>query len=216
MKKIVILVGAPGSGKGTQSAFLCSHYSIAHISTGDMLREEIKKETELGTSIKNLLAQGSLVEDSLITKLIKDRITKDDCKYGFVLDGYPRTLKQAELLDDILKLIQAEKYHVIEISLSEDVLIKRITGRYTCSECGSIYNKFTKNPKVEGVCDLCSSSNFIKRDDDSIETLKNRLGIYKKQSSIILDYYSKKGCRHILDGNLTIEKSKEKLIDIVG
>lgn len=215
MKKVIILIGAPGSGKGTQSKFIKEHYKLAHISTGDMLREEISQGTELGKKIDSLIAAGNLVDNSTMNDLIESRITKEDCKNGFILDGYPRTLKQAEMLEDLFNKYSISNYKVIEINVDQDVLIKRITGRYTCSSCGFIYNKFFNNPKIEGVCDNCGSTSFDHRADDNLETLTKRLDVYNTQSAEILPFYEKKNVRYTIDGTLSIEESKKEIINIL-
>ncbi|MDR0484109.1 MAG: adenylate kinase [Alphaproteobacteria bacterium] len=215
MQKVVILIGAPGSGKGTQSKFLKEYFSLAHISTGDMLREEIADETPLGLQIKDLIAQGKLVDDKTMGALIESRIVKDDCKNGFILDGFPRTLEQAKMLDEIFLNHAITNYKVIELHVDGDILIKRITGRYTCSSCGAIYNKFLKAPKVEGTCDVCGSTSFNQRADDNLETLQQRLDIYNTQSEPILDFYGKRGVKYRIDGSLEFAESKQDIIKII-
>jgi adenylate kinase len=215
MQKIVILIGAPGSGKGTQSKFIKEYYKLAHISTGDMLREEITQATDLGKKIDSLISGGNLVDNETMNALIESRITKEDCKDGFILDGYPRTLKQANMLEDLFKKYSISNYKVIEINVDQDILIKRIIGRYTCSSCGFIYNEFLHNPKIKGVCDNCGSTSFDKRADDNLETLTKRLDVYNIQSAEILPFYENKKIRYIIDGTLSIEESKKEIINII-
>ncbi len=216
MKKVVILLGAPGSGKGSQSKLLKEEFSIAHISTGDMLREEIARQSELGLKVKDIIAQGKFVDDYLITDLLEQRLSAKDCENGFILDGYPRTLVQANLLEKLFDKLNVTGYKVIDIVVSDDIIVKRITGRYTCSSCGEIYNEYFKNPKQAGVCSVCGSKDFIKRQDDNEETLRNRLEIYHKQSGPIIDYYMKKNLVTKIDGLLSLDKAKEEVIRILS
>ncbi|MDR2007465.1 MAG: adenylate kinase [Alphaproteobacteria bacterium] len=215
MQKVVILIGAPGSGKGTQSKFIKEHFGLAHISTGDMLREEITAGTPLGLQVKDLIEGGKLVDDKTMGALIESRISKDDCKNGFILDGFPRTLEQANMLDEIFKKHAITNAKVIELRVDEDLLIKRITGRFTCSKCGTIYNKFFKKTKIEGVCDVCGSKDFTIRADDNEETIKKRLDVYNTQSRPILDFYDKKGVKFTIDGSVDFEESKKDIVSII-
>ncbi|MCL2567680.1 MAG: adenylate kinase [Alphaproteobacteria bacterium] len=215
MQKVVILIGAPGSGKGTQSKFIKEYFGLAHISTGDMLREEQAAGTPLGLAVKDIIAQGKLVDDKTMEALIESRISKDDCKNGFILDGFPRTIEQASMLDEIFKKYSITNAKVIELKVNEDLLIKRITGRFTCSKCGAIYNKFFKKPAMEGVCDVCGSTNFTTRDDDTEETIKKRLDVYNSQTKPILEFYNKKGIKFTIDGSVDFEESKKDIVSII-
>ncbi len=215
MKKVIILIGAPGSGKGTQSKIIKEYYSLAHISTGDMLREEVLLKTPLGMKIESIISVGNLVGNETMNDLIDSRIAKDDCINGFILDGYPRNIDQAIMLENIFNKHSISDYKVVEINVGQDLLIKRITGRYTCSNCGFIYNKFLNNTKVEGVCDNCGSISFDYRSDDNVETLVKRLEIFNSQSKPVISFYEGKNVLSILDGTLSIEKSKKEIIKII-
>ncbi len=216
MKKVIILIGAPGSGKGTQSALLKDILNIRHISTGDLLREEVSRKTLLGNKIKDLVDNGILVDDDIITELVDKRISQSDCDEGFILDGYPRTLNQAKKLDILFNKHNITYIKVVEIVVLDDILIKRILGRYTCSSCNAVYNEYFNNTKVQGKCDVCGDSSFTKRNDDNIDTLEKRLKIYHDQSVPILDFYSKKGIKFSLKGDLDIDESKNELLKILN
>ncbi len=214
--KIIIIMGAPGSGKGTQSKILKDLYNIAHISTGDILRSEVELKTKLGIEIKNLLDQGSLVDDDIMNNLIKQRILKDDCSNGFILDGYPRTLNQAKLLDDIFSNFKFLDYKVIEIDISDEIIVHRILGRYSCSDCNSIYNDYFLPTKETGICDKCGGKNLNRRTDDKLDTVKSRLKTYHEQSVPVLSYYKDKKRSHTIKGDLDGESCKKILSDIIG
>jgi adenylate kinase len=216
MKKVIILIGAPGSGKGTQSALLKDILHISHISTGDLLRQEVAQNTLLGNKIKALVTNGILVDDETITELLDKRISQNDCEKGFILDGYPRTLNQAEILDKLFKKHNISYIKVVEILISDDILIKRILGRYTCSNCNAVYNEYFHKTKQEGICDVCSGSSFAKRNDDNLDTLEKRLKIYHDQSIPILDFYSNQGIKFSLKGDLDINESKNELVKILN
>lgn len=190
----IVMLGGPGSGKGTASEELSKLYNIEHISTGDMLREEIKKESELGIEVKGLLAEGKLVSDEIVTKLIKNKLSSDECKNGAILDGYPRTENQAESLSNILKELEKNIDFAIELDVNDEIIIERIINRELCSnkECGAIYNTKFNPSKVAGICDKCGSK-LIKRADDNRETVQKRLDIYHKESADIIQYYKNLG-----------------------
>lgn len=215
MKNVFILIGAPGSGKGTLSKMLVDKLNIAHISSGDMLRAEITKGSELSLQLKELLSEGKLIDDNLMTEMINTRIQQEDCKNGFILDGYPRTLQQVKLLDKMLS--QSEiKLYAFYLEIDDDTLIKRITGRYACANCGAIYNKYTANPKKEGVCDKCSGTVFTTREDDNIDTFNKRLGTFKAELQEILAFYQKLGILYKFDATLGKDKMQEKLLEIIN
>jgi adenylate kinase len=211
--KVIILIGAPGSGKGTQSSLLKDYYNIVHISTGDLLRDEVKNKTPLGLKAESIMSKGILVDDEIITELLEQRIDQKDCESGFILDGYPRTFNQLLLLNNLLGKKNINNIKIIEIVISDEVVIKRISGRYTCVNCGAIYNKYFVNPIKEGVCDTCGSVNFKYRADDNEETVKNRLKIFKEQSKPILDYYYDIGVVKV-DGLLKKEEVKNILTNL--
>lgn len=202
---IYILLGPPGAGKGTQAKRMVADYGIVHISTGDIFRENIKNETELGKKVKDILARGELVSDDLTNGLVFDRLSQEDCKNGFLLDGYPRNLVQAQALDKWLEENSLNLDYVLDIQADKDTLIKRISGRRVCPNCGHSYHITNEAPKVAGVCDECGT-NLIQRPDDSEETVRSRIEIYEMQTKPLVDYYEKQGKILYFDGNQSIEK----------
>ena len=210
MLKTIILLGAPGAGKGTNAKKITSEYHLPHISTGDMFREALRDETELGKLAKSYMDKGLLVPDEVTISLVKERLYKDDCKDGFLLDGFPRNLKQAEALEEIGKEINRPINYVIDINVPEEILKDRITGRRVCKKCGAPYHIKTLKPKVEGVCDICGGE-LIQRKDDNEEALKVRLDEYHHQTEPLINYYSKKGILHTVDGSKDL---KEVMADI--
>ena len=210
MLKTIILLGAPGAGKGTNAKKITSEYHLPHISTGDMFREALRDETELGKLAKSYMDKGLLVPDEVTISLVKKRLSKDDCKDGFLLDGFPRNLKQAEALEEIGKEINRPINYVIDINVPEEILKDRITGRRVCKKCGAPYHIKTLKPKVEGVCDICGGE-LIQRKDDNEEALKVRLDEYHHQTEPLINYYSKKGILHTVDGSKDL---KEVMADI--
>ena len=200
----LILVGPPGAGKGTQADFICKMYSIPHISTGDMLRAEMRNGTELGLAAKSLIEKGELVSDDIIIGMVKNRLSQDDCANGFLLDGFPRTVAQADALENI-----SEIEHVINIDVPFEKLIDRICGRRMCPDCGATYHVSTY---TSDKCDKCGAS-LYQRDDDKEETVKNRLKVYEKQTQPLIDYYEKKGKLFTVDGDQAIELVTEAIKD---
>ncbi len=189
-KRFLVLLGPPGAGKGTQAVKIAKQYRIPHISTGDIFRANIKEGTELGRKAKGYLDAGELVPDSVVTDIVADRIKKGDCKPGFLLDGFPRTLPQAEALDKILSKQGCPLNAVVNVDVDREALIQRLTARRTCSQCGENYNLISKAPTKEGVCDKCGGS-LYQREDDKRETIENRLSVYEKQTAPLIDYYKR-------------------------
>lgn len=199
----LILLGLPGAGKGTASERIVDEFHLAHISTGDMFREAIANETPVGLEAKSYIDNGNLVPDEVTAKLVEERLQQKDTEKGFILDGFPRTTVQAELLEDITKRLDKRLTNVISIDVSEDVLIKRLSARYMCKACGATYNKISNPTKVEGKCDRCGGSEFYQRDDDKPEVVKNRLEVNKKMNTPLKDFYDKKGILSSVNGEQT-------------
>ena len=191
----LILMGLPGAGKGTQAEKIIDQYHIPHISTGDMFRAAISKGTELGLKAKAFMDQGELVPDEITNGIVKERLAQGDTQDGFLLDGFPRTLEQAQALDEILGQLNKKLDAVIDIKVEPDVLIDRLSGRFICKKCGATYHKTFNPPKVEGTCDRCGGHEFYQREDDKPETVKNRLTVNIKNSEPILAYYKEQGSR---------------------
>ncbi len=195
----MIIMGPPGAGKGTQAKKIIAKYNIPHISTGDMFREAISEGTPLGLLAQKFINDGHLVPDDVTIGLVKERLAKDDCANGYLLDGFPRTIPQAEALEKISKEINREIGLVISIETPKEELIRRITGRLVCKNCGAPYHKDSRKPKVEGVCDICGGP-LVQRKDDNKEALEVRLEAYDNQTKPLLDFYKQKGLLHTLDG----------------
>ncbi len=198
----IIFLGPPGAGKGTQSRFLEKRYGVIQISTGDMLRSEVARDSDIGKQVKALMDSGKLVSDHLIIAMIKNRIAQRDCQNGFILDGFPRTEAQAEALDQLLVSEGKKIDAVLFLNVDEDVLADRVSGRFTCAVCGKIYNDISNPPRVKGVCDACGSHEFQRRADDKRETVVERLKEYHRSTAPILSFYKKKGCLYTVNGML--------------
>lgn len=207
----ILLMGPPGAGKGTQAAELVKEFAIPHISTGDMFRAAIKEGTALGREAKVYMDQGKLVPDSVTIGIVRERLAKDDCKKGFILDGFPRTVEQADALDGILKDLGLSLTRVLNINVPAADLIERATGRRICKKCGATYHVKFNPPKKEGVCDACGGELF-QRADDTAETMKNRLSVYEASTKPLIDYYEKAGVYTEVDGRQAIEKVTADLI----
>ena len=196
----LILLGPPGAGKGTQAERLYERHKLPQLSTGNMLRAERDAGTELGKAADKVMAAGQLVSDEIVIGIIAKRIEEPDCKGGFVLDGFPRTVNQAVALDAMLAKKGGKIDGVIELAVDEDALVERISGRFACAKCGAGYHDTFKQPKKPGVCDVCGSTDFTRRKDDNAETVKARLKAYREQTAPILPYYKKKGLLQRVDG----------------
>ncbi|EOT25640.1 adenylate kinase [Enterococcus saccharolyticus] len=201
----LILMGLPGAGKGTQAERIIAEYNIPHISTGDMFRAAMANETALGLEAKSYMDKGELVPDAVTNGIVKERLAEPDTDKGFLLDGFPRTLDQAEALDQMLKDLGKEIDAVIEIHVPEEILVDRLAGRYMCRTCGATYHKVFNPTTVEGTCDRCGGHDFYQREDDKPETVKNRLAVNVKSSEPILAYYKEKGLLQLIDGNREID-----------
>jgi len=211
----VILLGPPGAGKGTQATTIVKEYHIPHISTGDIFRENIKNGTELGKKAQEYMNQGELVPDDLVIEIATDRLAREDCHQGFLLDGFPRTVHQAEELDGFLEGRGDKVHHVLNISVAKEELIRRLIGRRVCKNCGATYHIETMKPKVEGVCDVCGGE-LVQRADDNRETVENRIDVYEQQTMPLIDYYEKAGVLVHIDGSLGLENVFAKIREVLG
>ncbi len=211
----LILLGPPGAGKGTQAASLVNHYNIPHISTGDIFRANIKGGTELGKKAKSYMDKGELVPDEVTVAIVEDRLMQDDTKNGFLLDGFPRTVAQAEALDAVLSKKGNEIDCAISIDVDSEALIKRVVGRRICKECGATYHVDFMPSKKEGVCDSCEGD-LYQRDDDNESTVSNRIAVYEKQTSPLADYYDKKGVLRRIDGDKSVEDVFNQMLSALG
>lgn len=211
----IIMLGAPGAGKGTQAKMIAEKYSIPHISTGDIFRANIKEGTELGKKAKTYMDKGELVPDELVVDLVVDRVAKDDAANGYVLDGFPRTIPQAEALDAALSKINEKVDFAIDVDVPDENIIKRMSGRRACVACGGTYHIEHVPPKKEGICDKCGGE-LILRDDDKPETVKNRLSVYHEQTQPLIDYYTKKGILKTVDGTVDMMDVFKAITDILG
>ena len=207
----LILLGAPGAGKGTQAELLIEKLTIPSISTGNMLREAMANGSELGKQVKQYMDAGLLVPDELVLSLVAERVTQPDCANGYILDGVPRTLVQAEVLD--AKGVEID--HVVSLEIDDDVIAGRMTGRRVCAHCGASYHISANPPKQEGVCDLCGDA-LIVRKDDTPETVQKRLAVYHASTEVLKDYYAKQGKLRLIEGNQSIEGANRDILAAIG
>lgn len=210
----IILLGPPGGGKGTQAKMLTEKYHIPQVSTGDILREAVKQGTPLGQEAKGYMDAGKLVPDEVVIGIIEDRLRQTDCASGFILDGFPRTVVQAEALDKTLKVLEKKIEHAISIEVEDEELIRRLTGRRTCRSCGAMFHVMFNPPKKEGVCDSCSGE-LYQRDDDQEATIRNRLNVYNQQTAPLIDYYQQKGLLRTIPGVGKIEDILKKIVGVL-
>jgi len=211
----IIMLGAPGAGKGTQAKMIADKYEIPHISTGDIFRANIKEGTELGKEAKKYMDQGLLVPDELTVKILLDRVAKEDCRNGYVLDGFPRTIPQAQVLDKALSELSDHIDFAINVDVPDENIINRMSGRRACLSCGATYHIVHIPPKQEGVCDRCGKE-LILRDDDKEETVKNRLDVYHQQTQPLIDFYTEKGVLRTVDGTVDMKDVFTSIVNILG
>ena len=211
----IIMLGAPGAGKGTQADMICNKYNVPHISTGDIFRANIKNGTELGQKAKGYMDAGELVPDSLVVDLVIDRIHQDDCSNGYVLDGFPRTIPQAEALDAALAEAGEAVDYAINVDVPDENIVTRMSGRRACVKCGATYHIKHNAPKTEGICDNCGSE-LIQREDDKPETVLNRLSVYHEQTQPLIDYYDGKGIVKNIDGTKDLDAVFADIVEILG
>jgi adenylate kinase len=207
----LVLLGPPGAGKGTQAAWLRQHYGIPQLSTGEMLRQSVAHGSEVGRQAKAVMEAGGLVSDETINAIVAERVDEPDCEKGFILDGYPRTIAQAEALDRMLAERGLSLDAVLEIAVDADALIERISGRYACAKCGAGYHDRFRQPTVPGVCDVCGGTEFTRRPDDNAATVRARLAAYDAQTAPLLPYYRHRGLVHVVDGMQPIERVTEQV-----
>lgn len=212
----LILLGPPGAGKGTQATFLQNKFNLCHLSTGDMLRATVASGSDIGKKMQEIMSQGNLVPDAIMVDMIKERIKASDCDDGFILDGFPRTIAQAEALDEMLEREGQALSHVIELKVRDDEMVARISGRYACAACGAGYHDSFRQPKTQGVCDACGGTEFTRRKDDQPETVKRRLEAYHEQTAPLLPYYEKRAVLRSVDGMADINDVTGQINAIVS
>ena len=211
----LVLLGPPGAGKGTQAERIAAKYGIPHLSTGEMLREAVAADTEVGRRAKAIMDAGRLVPDEVMNRLVAERIGQPDAARGFVLDGFPRTVAQAEALDDLLEQRAERLDAVVELAVDDDALVDRISGRFACAKCGAGYHDRFRPPKADGVCDVCGSREFVRRADDNAETVRARLNAYHAQTAPLLPYYRDKELLAAVDGMAEIEDVSTEIFDTI-
>ena len=211
----IIMLGAPGAGKGTQAKMIAEKFDIPHISTGDIFRANIKNGTELGKKAKEYMDKGQLVPDELTVEILLDRVANDDCKNGYVLDGFPRTIPQADVLDKELTKLGDKVDFAINVDVPDENIVRRMSGRRACLKCGATYHIEHIPPKQEGICDKCGSE-LVQRDDDKPETVQNRLSVYHEQTQPLIDYYNKKNILKSVDGTKDMQEVFSDIVNILN
>ena len=211
----IIMLGAPGAGKGTQAKMIAEQYNIPHISTGDIFRANIKNGTELGKKAKEFMDKGLLVPDELTVQLLLDRVASEDCKNGYVLDGFPRTIPQADVLDSELTKLGDKVDFAVNVDVPDENIVRRMSGRRACLKCGATYHIEHIPPKTEGICDKCGSE-LVQRDDDKPETVQNRLSVYHEQTQPLIDYYDKKNILKTVDGTKDMQEVFNEIVNILN
>jgi adenylate kinase len=211
----IIMLGAPGAGKGTQAKMIAEKFSIPHISTGDIFRANIKNGTELGKKAKEYMDKGQLVPDELTVEILLDRVANEDCKNGYVLDGFPRTIPQADVLDKELTKLGDKVDFAINVDVPDENIVRRMSGRRACLKCGATYHIEHIPPKKEGICDTCGSE-LVQRDDDKPETVQNRLSVYHEQTQPLIDYYNKKNILKTVDGTKDMQEVFSDIVNILN
>jgi adenylate kinase len=215
MNMKIIMLGAPGAGKGTQAKMIAEKFGIPHISTGDIFRANIKNGTELGKKAKEYMDKGQLVPDELTVEILLDRVANDDCKNGYVLDGFPRTIPQADVLDKELTKLGDKVDFAINVDVPDENIVRRMSGRRACLKCGATYHIEHIPPKQEGICDTCGSE-LVQRDDDKPETVQNRLTVYHEQTQPLIEYYDNKKILKTVDGTKDMQEVFNDIVDILG
>ena len=211
----IIMLGAPGAGKGTQAQMIAEKFGIPHISTGDIFRANIKNGTELGKKAKEFMDKGLLVPDELTVQLLLDRVANEDCKNGYVLDGFPRTIPQADVLDSELTKLGDKVDYAVNVDVPDENIVRRMSGRRACLKCGATYHIEHIPPKTEGICDKCGSE-LVQRDDDKPETVQNRLSVYHEQTQPLIDYYDKKNILKTVDGTKDMQEVFSDIVNILN
>lgn len=211
----IIMLGAPGAGKGTQAKMIAEKYQVPHISTGDIFRANIKNGTELGVEAKKYIDRGLLVPDELTVKILLDRVAKEDCTNGYVLDGFPRTIPQAKVLDEALEKLNESVDYAINVDVPDENIVRRMSGRRACLSCGATYHLEHIPPKKEGICDTCGQE-LVLRDDDKPETVLKRLNVYHEQTQPLIDFYQEKGVLRNVDGTVDMKDVFASITEILG
>lgn len=211
----IVMLGAPGAGKGTQAKMLAKKFQIPHISTGDIFRMNIKEGTDLGKEAKGYMDKGALVPDSLTIRMVIDRLGKEDCAKGYILDGFPRTIPQAESLEEALHKLDDKLDFAVNVNVPDENITERMAGRRACVNCGATYHMIFNAPEKEGICDVCQGT-LILRDDDKPETVKKRLSVYHEQTSPLISFYEKQGILVTVDGTKEVEEVFEEILKLVG